>query len=351
VRAADESAPAVTPAVRPSDEPSDPERSDRYWERVTHFGLYGLTYGSLAEITRAAHLVVRGTVTDFRPGAIAPFGGDLPNAVAQPMPTTFAIVSVAEVLKGEAVKRPDGTIEVADLGWSSMTKADLPTDEVIIFLLNHARQREQFGNPSSRDPEDRFHYQRPNGYQCVLRNVDGEVGIVDGPKGWREAFGPFPSGLEGRPFESTAEQVRRIAQESTYETPAATDPEAPQLQVIGAVNSDPVNFGGVYLDGAGTLVIQYVGANLGRAAVEDKLTSGVSVRWDRVERSAADLMRILREIRARDFNGVFAIAIHTMNNQVEVTVSPSEIDHIAQLLESAYGNAVAVESGTPFIVQ
>lgn len=131
----------------------------------------------------------------------------------------------------------------------------------------------------------------------------------------------------------------------------ATDPEVARLRVIEAVNGDPVNFGGVYLDEAGDLVIQYVGANAGRATVEEVLRPGMSVRWDKVDRSHADLMRLLRQVRERNLDGVSAISIDTLKNQVKVRVDPGQADAISPILEREYGDAVAVESAPPFVVQ
>jgi hypothetical protein len=199
------------PGSTPGPYISEHERSELFWAGVSHFGLYGQTYDSLVELTRAAELVVRGSVTDFRPGVIQPFGADLPGNLGAPLRTVFGIVTIDEVLKGEPVSRTTGTIEVAELGWPDMSVADLPQDEVILFVMNHAQQRVDLGVPPSKDPDDRFHYERPNGYQCVLRNVDGNVEIIEGPRGWKEAFGPFPSQLDGRRFEDVVDRVRQIA--------------------------------------------------------------------------------------------------------------------------------------------
>lgn len=153
---------------------------------------------------------------------------------------------------------------------------------------------------------------------------------------------------------ATSALATRLSASSTpgnYSVTPATDPEAASLRIIEAVNGDPVNFGGVYIDEAGGLVIQYVGANAGRAAVEEVLGPDVSVRWEKVDRSQAELMRILRQIRDRNLDGVSAISIDTLNNQVEVRVDPGQADALSPILESEYGDAVAVESAPPFVVQ
>lgn len=116
------------------------------------------------------------------------------------------------------------------------------------------------------------------------------------------------------------------------------DHEAAQLSVIDAVNTDRMNFGGVYLDDAGALVIQYVGANAGRAAVEARLTPEVVVRWERVERNADTLYNMVTEIRQSKLAGVVWIAIDTIQNRVEVRVGPSgSAAEVRADLEARYG--------------
>jgi hypothetical protein len=203
------------PSATPLDGLTEKQRSDFFWGKVTNFAVYGHTYDSLDEITRAAHVVVRGRVTDLRLGEVQPFGRDLPDEMAQPYPEIFGSVSIDEVLKGDPIMRTPGFIEVAGLGRSSMSVADLPEGEFIIFLMNHARQREERGLAASDDPDDRFHYERPNGYQCVLRNSNGSVDIIDGPEGWEEALGPFPSGLDGVAFDAIVKQIRVFARDTT----------------------------------------------------------------------------------------------------------------------------------------
>ena len=55
---------------------------------------------------------------------------------------------------------------------------------------------------------------------------------------------------------------------STATATAPVDVEGARLAVVEAVNTDTMNFGGIYLDAGNTLVIEYVGANAGRAAVD-----------------------------------------------------------------------------------
>jgi hypothetical protein len=130
------------------------------------------------------------------------------------------------------------------------------------------------------------------------------------------------------------------------------DLEQAQLGVVEAVNTDPVNFGGVYLDADGTLVILYVGTNAGRACVEAVLDPGLAVRWQQVERSQADLMRILRKIGNRNIEGVVAISIDTMNNQVDVLVAENDpgAEAATATLNAMFGSEVEVRTGPPPIV-
>jgi hypothetical protein len=98
------------------------------------------------------------------------------------------------------------------------------------------------------------------------------------------------------------------------------------------------------------LVIQYVGANAGRAAVEQKITCAEAVRWEMVERSRADLDRILTGIGNRlqsgeaELSGVFAVELDTINNQIVVWVGPGgSLTDASHFLAAAYGEAVRVE--------
>lgn len=121
------------------------------------------------------------------------------------------------------------------------------------------------------------------------------------------------------------------------------DLEAAQLAVIEAVNADPVNFGVPSIDNDGVLVIPYVGANAGRAAVEETISPGVAVRWEKVEHTRSELQRIAGEITDLNLNGVFAISSGTSRNLVIVYVGPGgSVSEVSQIL-AEYGDAVRVE--------
>jgi hypothetical protein len=123
---------------------------------------------------------------------------------------TFGIVSIDEVLKGTPEMQIPNAVLVARLGQLQQAAADIPDGEVILFLMHYPRMRAEAGVGASSDPNDRFYYARPNGYQCVLRNLVGVVRIVDGPDGWEDALGPFPAPLDGEPFADIVESIRTL---------------------------------------------------------------------------------------------------------------------------------------------
>ena len=160
-------------------------------------------------MTADAHLVVRGRVVDYSSGTVQTFEKveGLEN-----LPVLIGIVAIEEVIKGIPVTKAPGTIRVARLVPPNPSGAEFPTGEVVLFLKNYAQWRVDEGVAASTDPEDIFLYDRPNGYQAVLRNVAGVTTLFDGPPGWQEAFGPFPSELEGRMFEQLLNDLRQAAQ-------------------------------------------------------------------------------------------------------------------------------------------
>ncbi|MGA7306929.1 MAG: hypothetical protein WBW88_18795, partial [Rhodothermales bacterium] len=128
--------------------------------------------------------------------------------MSKPYPEIFGLVAIDQVLKGSPLEQTPGVIKVAGLGTVGMTADDLPQGEFIIFLMNHALQRAEGGRPESPDPDDQYHYERPNGYQAVLPDIGGKVSVIQGPPGWEDALGPFPSGLDGRLHLHTRKNLR-----------------------------------------------------------------------------------------------------------------------------------------------
>ena len=131
--------------------------------------------------------------------------------------------------------------------------------------------------------------------------------------------------------------------------PAQETPES--FAVVEAVHTDPDNFDTVYFDVYGVLVIEYVGDNAGRAAVETKLTPEMEVRWVQVRYSRTELRRIQDEIVDRHLDGVYWVGSGSVCNAVTVGVDEESIDEVRQLLAEAYGDAVHVVASGPIIAQ
>ena len=180
------------------------ERSDAFWEQSSDFVPTDYRYDSLAEITADVHLIVRGRVVGTQDGQLQSF--DRPGSFRR---TTLGIVAVDEVLKGTPEMQVPGTVLVARLGASKQPADEIPAGEVILFLNHYPTVRSELGVDQSIDPDDRFLYGRPNGYQSVLRNFGGTVRIVEGPDGWEDALGPFPAPLDGEPFADILQAIRQ----------------------------------------------------------------------------------------------------------------------------------------------
>jgi hypothetical protein len=202
------------PSVSP--EGHDRPRSDAFWRSITHVGHYGLTYESLSEITAATHLIVRGHVTGAREGYFYPYGGG-----SDQIPITVGLFTIDEILKGQPESRQPGVIEVAELADTETTSANLPSDGVLLFLMNEAQQRAEAGNPLTDPEQERYTYLRPNGYQCVLRNWNGRVIVTD-----RNEIEGFPEALHGTDFAAVIDEVRELVSEP--DSQALPRPGAPK---------------------------------------------------------------------------------------------------------------------------
>ncbi|MEP7360600.1 MAG: hypothetical protein ABI744_03380 [Chloroflexota bacterium] len=144
-----------------------------------------------------------------------------------------------------------------------------------------------------------------------------------------------------------------LAPPTARTSPLANTPDIEQgrLDVIQAVNTDPVRFGGVLQTPGGGLVIFYVGPNAGRGAVERMIPPGLRVQWRHVARSNSDLMRMLREIVHRNLDGVQAVSIDVVKNQVHVHVTPPDLVlSVSIALAPDYGDAIFVTGGPPAVV-
>jgi hypothetical protein len=187
------------------------ERSDWFWNSVSHFGVYSLQYDSLAEITADSHLIVVGRVVDLQSGSLEAFEEPPEGGPPRTRYTTFGVVAVDDVLKGKAEMQIPGQILVARLAHSGMSPVDLPDGRVILFLKNYASMRAEGGHAVSPDAADKFYYARPNGYQGALRDLNGIVQIVDAPRGWEYAIRPFPLHQDGRPFAEVVDRIRELS--------------------------------------------------------------------------------------------------------------------------------------------
>lgn len=158
-------------------------------------------------MTRGVDVVVRGRITGTRLMAFGAFAGDAGHAQI-----VFGVVTVDEILKG-APELHEGTIEIAGLGWTEIPPEDLPEHEHVFFVVEDAVVVPEAG-VTPRDWGIHSYYARPNGYQAVLRDIGGKIRLINGPRGWQEAFGPFPSGLDGDVFDDVVERIRVIVREA-----------------------------------------------------------------------------------------------------------------------------------------
>lgn len=164
-----------------------------YWRNVSHFGRAGQTYSDVDDIASDSDLVIVGHLVGTQLGRVAPFS--VPSGMDEPRLELFGVVAIDQVIKGKPADSGTGTVLVAGLGPED--SLDMPSGQFLIFLQNYADLREAYGVAPSCDPADAFLYARPNGYQAVVLIHDGRLSVIDGPKGWKEALGPFPSELEG----------------------------------------------------------------------------------------------------------------------------------------------------------
>jgi hypothetical protein len=211
--------PEPTPACTPWPDPPDPgdvglsdeelEFSDEpsveriYWREVSRFRPAGQSYASLEEIADESHLVVVGHLVGTQLGQVQPFS--VPSQIDHPYLSHFGVLEVDSVITGTPKYSGVGTILVKDLG--PERSIALPSGQFLIFLQNDAELREEYDVRPSCDPADSLHYGRPNGYQAVLLIHDGVLAVIQGPEGWEEALGPFPTELDGRTLEDVAAEI------------------------------------------------------------------------------------------------------------------------------------------------
>lgn len=201
--------PVAPPTAPPTETPtalalSDAERSRLFWSRVSDAGYCGGEYQSLADITRRVHLIVIGRVVDAKVDSFLPYEGG-----GEPIEIMTGIVHVDDALKGTP-RDADGTIDVAELAWHGISITELPTEPVLLFLMNEAQQRED-GGYSQGDPGADFRYWRPNYFQAALRNVKGKVRVPNPEAPFAHPCGrEYPLELNGTSFEAVVGQVQDI---------------------------------------------------------------------------------------------------------------------------------------------
>jgi hypothetical protein len=193
----------------------DADRSERFWNRLTAFGDYGLVYDSIAEMGREAHVIVSGRIIDFTHSEFYPFD-PRPAEPDDPRswPILVAVVEVEAVLKGTPQMRTANRIEVAldvspaDEGY---LRDHLPLHPHLFFLMHDARQRTELGYPLSDPDNERYRYWRPNGYQAVLRVISGRVAVIKPRAEWEQPYADmFPIELDGSPLENVLSALSPI---------------------------------------------------------------------------------------------------------------------------------------------
>ena len=92
-----------------------------------------------------------------------------------------------------------------------MTADQLPTEEFLIFLNNDNQWRLDLGEHPSPDSDAQYQYVPPNPFQTAFRDVDGHIDLIPGPRGWEQAFGPFPSQLDGQKYTDVVNATRQAA--------------------------------------------------------------------------------------------------------------------------------------------
>jgi hypothetical protein len=206
---ADRSEAVATPAPISGASPNAEQQlvSDRFWAYATDYDNYGSVWESIDAMTNDVDLVVRGELIAVKTGERSQYSAEFRKF--PPIPTTFGVVRVLEVLKGDAISHEPGTVEVVGLGWPDMTSKDMPSEEFLLFLNNDSAWRARLKEDPNPDGDDQYHYVRPNGYQAAFRNLGGVISLVEGPPGWQNAFGPFPSQLDGTPYAQAVEMVRQ----------------------------------------------------------------------------------------------------------------------------------------------
>jgi hypothetical protein len=195
--------PDTTPTHRPATSPTPPlrhvdglEASNLFWDNFYNtcfFGAFDIA-SSVKDITAHSDLVVRGTIVDLYGVEV---GGSDP-----PFHETYAMVSIAETIKGTPVPRKPGDPNVIHVfigfGYDmERLRQSLPAHEHLFFL--------------SRDGDAATYFVNDYAQISVLRNINGRVRVIK--PGWiKGAFDArqYPVPLEGTSFDELVERVREI---------------------------------------------------------------------------------------------------------------------------------------------
>jgi hypothetical protein len=121
------------------------------------------------------------------------------------------VVVIDAVLKGRPIMADAGKVLVAGLVSTDHTDADLPREQFVIFLKNYGQLKRDAGRGLFNDESDRLYYARPNGYQAVLRDINGAVRITESSESWLVEPDAFPAPLAGQRFDAILQVIRQAA--------------------------------------------------------------------------------------------------------------------------------------------
>ena len=178
------------------------ERSDFFWNAVSGGDWHNI-YGSLDEIVADSDLIVTGRIVELR------FGENVRG-----FEVIRATVVLSEVLKGEPQSQDRGTITL-QLPPVLPSERDailstVPEHPHLLFLHYAPSEAERDGVAESAQDDELYDYVMVNGIQGALRSIEDETRSLPGTD-----LTPFPSDLNGRPFDSVVADVRTLSSDNT----------------------------------------------------------------------------------------------------------------------------------------
>ena len=195
----------------PTAEVDPRERSDLFWDPLTHDGDFAYQFGSLSDIVRASDLIAVAKVADARQGPSNIIHEDQPDA-AMTLRFVTARFAIDDLIKGDPEMRQPGQVEVTmfipsreDVG---QVLENVPEEPHLMFLLNEAADRARNGLPPTPGDPYRYWYLPINPLQGVIREFDGRAERLPDTSG--DHSGLF-DGIEGTDFDALVAQVRSIA--------------------------------------------------------------------------------------------------------------------------------------------